>query len=251
MTKISKLVLFFMLIPVLLQAQQHSKEMKADSLFNNNKEKESLELYRQILEQQPKDYTALWRSSLLYSRIGNRFDDEEKQENYFNKAIDLAERSLQVDSSDTHSNYVMAVAMGRKALISGSRERVAASRAIKKFADRALSYDSTNAGAWHVLGRWHFKVANLNWIERAAANTLFGGIPGDASNKKAAEYLAKAINLNEDYLLYYYDLAQVYVELGQEKKAVETCIAMLQKPERVPGDSDLKEQCQQLIQDLR
>src|SRR5699024_8012272 len=132
---------------------------RADSLYQDYEEEQALDLYLQILEEQPQNFEALWRSSFLYSRIGNRFDDEDKQEQYFKKAIDFAEQALEIDSSHTQSNFSMAVAMGRKALIAGARDRVAAARDIKKYVDRSLKYDSTNAGAWHVLGRWHFKIA--------------------------------------------------------------------------------------------
>lgn len=246
---ISLLTVLF-LIPFFTLAQESSGiEQRADSLYEHFQEKEALELYREILEGSPNNFKALCRSSFLYSRLGNRQEGKDAQEKYYNEAIDLAERALEVDSTHTQSNFVMSVAMGRKALISGSRDKVSASRAIKKYADRAIKYDSTNAGAWHVLGRWHLKVANLSWLERAAANTLFGGIP-DASNEQAAEYIQKAIALDEEYVLYYYDLARVKKELGKEVEAIETCQKAIELPVRVPGDLDIKQQCKELIDEL-
>ena len=250
-TKSIFLLAVFWVVPLLLTAQGISElEQRADSLYQQFEEKQALDLYNQILEENPDHYEALWRSSFLHSRIGNRFDDEDDQEEYFNNGIDLAERALEVDSTDTQSNFVMSVAMGRKALISGARERVAASRDIKKYVDRALQYDSTNAGAWHVLGRWNFKIANLSWIERAAANTLFGGIPGNASNEKAAEYIERAIELNDSNLLYYYDLATVYEEMGQDQQAINACQSALDLPNLTPDDEGIKQDCRQLIEDL-
>lgn len=244
-------VLLLLGIPLLLSAQQvTSIEQRADSLYQAFEEEKALKLYQKILENNPEDYRALWRASFLYSRIGNRLEKENEQREYFNRAIKLADRALKVDSTDAESNFVKAVAMGRKALISGARERVAASRAIKKYADRAIKYDSTHAGAWHVLGRWHYKVDNLNWIERAAANALFGGIP-EASSKKAKEALEKAISLNGDYILYYLDLAKVYRGLGREKEAISTCKTALQKPLLTPDDEELKKECRKLINDLQ
>lgn len=247
------LVVLFILSPAILFGQSKIEPLKekADSLYRNFQEKEALDVYRQIVEERPEDFTALWRTSFLYSRVGNRLDSKDQQKTYFNRAIEFAERALEVDSTHTQSNFVMAVAMGRKALISGARERVAASRDIKKYADRALEYDSENEGAWHVLGRWHFKIANLSWLERAAANTLFGGIPGDASNEKAAEYIEKAIELNDRYIRYYYDLAQVYQEMGKKEQAVQTCQTALKKTSITPDDDQLKEECRKLINKLK
>ncbi|MGD8747254.1 MAG: hypothetical protein PVI44_02195 [Balneolaceae bacterium] len=235
---------------VLAQSEKSAMEQKADSLYKNFDEEQALELYKQILEHHADDYQALWRTSFLYSRIGNRFEDKDQKKEYFNKAINLAEQALQRDSADTQSNFVMAVAMGRKALISGAKSRVAASRDIKKYAERAIKYDSTNAGAWHLLGRWHFKVANLSWIERLAANTLFGGIP-KASNEKAEEYIEKAIKLNDKYILYYYDLARVYRETGKDQQAINTCQTALKVPKLTPDDDRLKQDCRELIADIQ
>jgi len=240
-------------IPFLALAQTGSSslEQRADSLYDAYAEKQALDLYQQILDEQSGNYKALWRTSFLYSRIGNRLESKDRQKEYYNQAINYAERALTVDSTDTQSNFVMAVAMGRKALISGARERVAASRAIKKYADRAIKFDSTNAGAWHVLGRWNFKIANLSWIERAAANTLFGGIPGNATNAKAEEYIQKAISYNDNYVLYYYDLATVYEKMGQDQQAISACKKALTLPNLTPDDDDLKQDCRDLMEDLQ
>ena len=245
------IVITAVIFPALIFGQTlDSLKEKADSLYRNYEEEKALDVYKDILDKEPQNYQALWRSSFLYSRIGNQFKDEDRQEEYFNKGIDLAKRALAVDSTDTQSNFVMSVAMGRKALISGARDRVSASRDIKKYVDRAIKYDSTNAGAWHVLGRWNFKVANLSWLERAAANTLFGGIPGDASNEKAVDAIKKAIELEGQYIRYYYDLAKVYEEMGQEAQAIKTCQKAINLPVLTADDTNLKKKCQQLVQDI-
>lgn len=243
--------LVFLPLVILGQSDGMDKTARADSLYTTFQEEEALELYRGILEENPKHYTALWRASFLHSRIGNRFNDDDDQKDYFNRAIELAERALEVDSTDAESNFVMAVAMGRKALISGARDRVAASRDIKKYADRALEINPNHAGAWHVLGRWHFKVANLSWIERTAANTLFGGIPGDATNQKAADAIQKAIDLNDGNILYYLDLAKVYEEMGHDEQAIAVCKNAVELESKTPDDPILKEQCRKLIYDLQ
>ncbi len=240
-----------LLFPSIIFAQQvENLKEQADSLYRNYEENKALQLYEQVIEEDPDNYEALWRASFLNSRVGNRASDEGTKEKHFNQAIELAERALEIDSTDVQSNFVMAVAMGRKALISGAKSRVAASRDIKKYADRALDADPDHAGALHVLGRWHFKVANLGWLERAAANTLFGGIPGDASNEKASEHIKKATEQKEDYILYYLDLAKVYEEMGEDGKALKSCNEAISMESKLVDDDELKKECQKLIQQL-
>lgn len=245
---------FLLLLMGISVSAQHSLSQKinrADSLYHAYENEKALQVYKRVLKENPQNFSALWRSSLLYARIGNRFDEEDKQKEYYTSALTLAKRALDVDSTHSQSNYVMAVAMGRKALIAGAKERVAASRQIKHFAEQAIKYDSTNAGAWHVLGRWHYKMANLSWIERAAANTLFGGIPGDPGNAKAARYIRKAIHHNDQFILYHRDLANVYKELGWEKKTIASCWQALELSAVRPGDQSLKDECRSLINDLQ
>lgn len=248
------LTVFIFLFQGELLAQQGnggSLASEADSLYNAFEEKEALKAYEKILNRDPEDYRALWRASFLYSRIGNRKGEKETQKEYYSKAQQLAKRALEVDSTDAQSHFVMSVAMGRKALIASARDRVAASRDIKKHVDRALAFDSTHAGAWHVLGRWHFKVANLNFVERLAANTLFGGIPGDATNETAAKAIRRAIELNDNYVLYYHDLAMVYNEMGKQKEAMEACQNALGLENLTPDDMRLKNECRNWLEDWK
>lgn len=234
-----------------VNAQTSNKLVRADSLFANYQQQAALEAYNQVLQQDPNNFSALWHSSLLYARLGNELENEDKKKAYFVKAKERAEQAIEVKPLHTQSNFVMAVAMGRMALIGGAKERVAASRDIKEYAERALQADSSNAGAWHVLGRWNYEISDLNFAERLAANVLFGGIPAGASNKKAVLYIEKAIALNPDMLLYYYDLARAYQALDKEQQAIDACQKALQKPSHAPDDDTIKEDCRALIDDLR
>lgn len=245
--KIVIALILFSAISTIGFSQHRSSELAlADSLYDNFHESEALKRYSSVLESDPDHYLALWRSSFLYSRIGYRLEDEQKQLNYYDEAIQLARRALHVDSSDTQSNFVMAVAQGRKAMVSGARERVAASRSIKRYAEKVISIDSLHAGALHVLGRWHFKVANLSFLERAAANTLFGGIP-EASEQQALRYLKKASRLKPNYILYAYDLARLQKHIGNEQKALKRCRTALKMEPLSPDDPELKQKCRSLI----
>ncbi|MFH5831144.1 hypothetical protein [Halalkalibaculum sp. DA384] len=223
---------------------------KADSLYDHFYEAKALELYTSILNRHPDHYTALWRASFLYSRIGFRLDSKERQQAYYQKGIALAGHALNVDSTDTHSHFVMAAALGRKAMISGAKERVKAAHSIKHHAERAIRLDSTNAGAWHVLGRLHFRLANLSFVEQLAANTLYGGLP-ESDEATAVRSVEKAIELEPERLLYYYDLARMYKHLGKEQQAISACEDALRRDPLSPADPGWLDQCQKMIKDFQ
>ncbi|HYD90180.1 MAG TPA: hypothetical protein VEA37_01695, partial [Flavobacterium sp.] len=238
-----------MALPVFADITEKLKE--AERLENNMQEEAALKKYLEVLNEDPKNYEALWHTSLLYSKIGNRKDNEDEKISYFNKAKDYAQRALNVNPNDAESNFVMSVAMGRMALIVGAEERVAASRDIKKYADKAIKLNPKHAGAYHVLGIWNFKVANLNWAERVAANMLFGGIPEGASNEEALRNFKKAIQLGPDYMLYYYDLGKFYDETDDEAKAIETFEKLLAMPIATQDDNRIKQRSRERLDDLK
>jgi len=226
-------------------------EIRADSLYDQFSEGKALELYNRILELDSLHFRALWRTSFLYSRIGYRKEQNDRKIEYYNRAVERAEQALKVDASHSRSNFVMAVALGRKALVSKARKRVAASREIKRYVERSIQYDSTYAGAWHVLGRWHHEVSNLGFFERLAANTLYGGIPKGASEEKAANYIEKAIDLRPGIILYYYDLARVYKDMGKKELAVQVCGEGIRREPKTPDDPEIIQDCKALMNELK
>ena len=244
------LLLWVMLsLSLVAQGQSNTMMNRADSLFNAYEDERALTIYNNILDKEPKNIEALCHSSLLMSRLGGEFDSEDTKKLYFEKARKRAQKALDVNAMHSKSNFAMSVAMGQKALVAGARERVAASRDIKRFAERAIDADSSNAGAWHVLGRWNYEVANLNFAERFAANLLFGGIP-EGSLEEGAQSIKRAIDIRPENALYYYDLANIYKDLDMEKQAIETCKTGLQKQAKAQIEVQTHKDCRRLIDEL-
>ncbi len=224
---------------------------KADSLKKGFHEKEALKTYLQVLDKDSTNYKAVWNASYYYSRVGNRFADKSQKEDYFQKAKELAKRALRLRTDDAYSNFVMSVAMGRIALIASAKNRVAASNDIKHYVDKAISEDSSLAEAWYVLGRWNYKVDNLNFAERLAANVLFGGLPKGASTQKAIQCYEKAISLNPNIIMYYYSLAEAYHTTHQDHKSIETINELLKLPNKSPDDPGYKKGAEKLMRKIQ
>lgn len=206
--------------------------------------------YDKILELDPNHYEALHSASLLYSRLGNRESDEAAKTKKFRVAKDLADRAIKQNPTDAEGYFVMSVAMGRIALIANSKERVAASKDIKQNAETALRYNTKHAGAWHILGRWNVKVANLSFAERAAASILFGGVPEGASNENAVMCYQNALKYRPGYLLYMYDLAGAYLYVKNKEKAKQTLQKVVSSKPQTPDDPGIIEEAKIMIEEL-
>lgn len=212
-------------------------------------EESAVNQYLAALKMDPANYEALWNTSFLYSKIGFRQKDDDKKKQYFNLSRQYAIKALQVDSADAKSNFVMAVAMGRMALISGAKDKVAASRDIKRYIDKSIKLDPGFADSYGVLGRWHYEMANLNFVERTFANWFFGGLPTGASVDNAIAAYKKAISLDPSYILYYHDLAIAYHNKDQDDLAIKTLKQALALNVRTEDDPNWQKECQQMLSD--
>lgn len=199
---------------------------KAYELKEQYKETEALAVYEQIISADESNFEALCQASLLHSLMGNRFSDDTRKINHFSTAKAYAQRAFLLDSTDARSNYAMALSLASLAMVSGPKQRLAMISETKSYLDGALAADDKYADAWHLLGRWYFKMANLNFAEVTTYKVMLGGMADKpATNKDAIYAMEMAILHNPNNLRYYFDLANIY----QEMKNKEACVYTLQR----------------------
>lgn len=246
--------LFFAMMPPAFSAgtsNGHEQLLqRAHQLLMNYRDSEALALYEQVLALSADNYEALCKASLLYGRIGDRFSDDTRKLEYFTKAKQYATRAYNLFPDDAEANYVMANSLACLAKVSGPKQRLNVTNQIKSFADAALLSNGQHAGAWHVLGRWHYKMANLNFAEVAAAKVFFGGVCETTSNRDAIEALTMAIKYNPHNILYYYDLATVYENLKDKKSCISTLQQALTLGFVTKEELELSRRCKIKLQEL-
>ncbi len=219
------LLLYFLSAPVLAQSVavlQH----RADSLERVPDEKAAFNLFKVIHKYHPANIYALTKCSELCSRIGNREADKKVRDSYYSAALMYAKKALNLHAEDDEANVAMAIALGRNSLTKSGREKVSAAREIRKHAELALKKNPSNFKAWHILGKWHFEVSDLNMFERAALKVFYGGMPESSLTASINAY-EKARVLKPDFLLNYLELAKAYKRNDEPRKAVALLHALV------------------------
>jgi tetratricopeptide (TPR) repeat protein len=183
------------------------------------REEEALADYRQVLRLEPKNVFLLCRCSDLSCRVGNRLQDREQKIGYFKTGYQYALTAYGLDSTNSEVNVMMAFSLGRQTLMQTTKERVETAVAIKRYAERAIRHDPANFKAYHILGRWHYEVSKLNFIERAFARWFFGALP-EASLGEAIRDYEKSMALRPDFLLNYLELAKALHRDGNNDRAI-------------------------------
>jgi hypothetical protein len=217
-----------------------------DSAF---KEDQSLQLYQQVLRLQPHNIAALCACCDLSCRIGNRQDSRDKKLSYFKAGQSYAGTALQLDSNNSNVNLEMAFSIGRMILLESGREKVAGAGAIKRYAEKAIRLDPRSYKAWHILGRWHYEVSNLNFFERTLARWFYGALP-DASLKEAITDYEKSMALQPQFIINYLELAKACRRDDQKARAIRLLRHIDTLPDEMYDDRQVRQEAKRLLAEL-
>jgi tetratricopeptide (TPR) repeat protein len=139
--------------------------------------------------------------------------------------------------------------MGRKALIESGSERINAVKEIKTNADKAVALNPNHGRAWHVLGKWHYEVSNLNGLEKAALKIIYGGLPKSSLSESIKCY-EKAKQLEPNFALNSLELAKAYHRNDEDEKAIPLLKQLPNIPAKTEDDARIKAEGKKLLEKL-
>lgn len=229
---------------------QDLKYKEGLQLKAQNKWEASLNIFETLLKSDSGNVDYLTNTSYLLCKMGNRETVESNRQEYFKKAEYLAKKAVALNGNSAQAHYNYALALGRINENSGSRQKIANAKLIKKECDDAVRLDPKLAGAFHILGRWHRTIAGFNFAEKAMINTLFGGVPEGGSYEASIDCFSKAILLEPDVMLHKYELALTYSERDQKGDDILCtvwCKKVLEMPVKDDDDKDTRSKAQQLL----
>ena len=220
-----------------------------DDLHEQSNFKEALQICIIQHEKKPNDVEILWRLARSYFDIADQTSDVEIQKQNIDKALPYAKKALELDPYSAKSNHWYAVIIGKKGVLEGTKQKIINSREVEKYGKMAIKLDPNYDGTHHLMGRWHYNIANLAWYEKAIANTIYAKVP-DGSFTEAIKYFTDAMDANPKDIRHYLWLAKSYYAVSNYKSAKD----VLEKAKRiqVKNDSDvlLMEQVDELYNQL-
>jgi tetratricopeptide (TPR) repeat protein len=199
-----------------------------DSAFHAFDNQLARKHYERAVAVDSASFDALWKLSRAYTDCAAAASKDERgplsaaSERYARKCV-----ALYPDSAQAH--FVLALALGREANMAGGKRRIALSKEIKNEADSTLALNPGHVGAMHILGRWHYGIASLSWLEKSFAKIIYGGVPPGASMEKARSYFEQAIALDPKTPINHYWLGMTLIKLDDYAGArvqLEQCVAL-------------------------
>ncbi|MBT8419960.1 MAG: hypothetical protein KJO08_03770 [Gammaproteobacteria bacterium] len=212
----------------------------------------ALAAYQQVLAIDSAHYFALWNVADETTELAHALPDQEKhrKEALFAFANELCDRAIVIEPDGWEGHFYKAVALGRLALFRGGKEKINFSKVIKAEAEKAIELNPNADRAYHVLGRWHQEIANLNWILKRFAKIIYGGVP-PGSNEMSMAMFQKAIEIAPNEIHHRLELARTYRFMGKKelmRASLERAIALPSVWER---DDGFKEEAREMLAGMR
>jgi tetratricopeptide (TPR) repeat protein len=246
--KMKKSIILFALVAGLAGlgfAQTAAEHIQAGDLaYAQFDDQKALEHYSEALKLEPANYEALWKTSRAMVDIADVIpatdnDIKARQMKMYTEATALAKKAVAANPNDTWGHFQLAAANGKRLLLLGKKEQIDASKAVRAEIDKAIQLDPTNHLAYHALGRWHRRMAEIGGAKRFFGGIIYGSIP-KGSFAESEKNLRKAIELHPEYANHYLELGRTLVELNKFDQAAEAFQKCIDLPKTTSKDDVLK-----------
>jgi Flp pilus assembly protein TadD len=223
---------------------------KGDAFYIRLQAAEALKYYLPAEKLEPTNERLLVHISREYRHLMSDAARAEEKVRLGGTAVDYARRAVALDPNDPEAQLAVAISYGRLQPFEGNREKIQTSRIIKEAADKVIRLNPGSDLGWHVLGRWHEGLADINAARRALAQILYGEVLPASTYNEAVTCFEKAIALNPNRLMHYIELGRVYAQMGRTADARRFITQGLAMQDTEKDDPETKRQGRELLSKL-
>lgn len=192
----------------------------------------------------------LWKISRGYFDFADRKpNDVEYKKQYIYDGRTYAERALALNDKSAGGHKWYAIHHGQIGEAEGTEQKIKNSYGMRDHTMLAIKYDPSNAGNYHVMGRWHYALSDLSWLERQVASIIYA-TPPEASFEEALEFFKKAHDLDKKDIRNMLYIGYCHDELGNEKEAAAWFEMAINANATSESDRGLQAEAKEALKDL-
>ncbi|MFA4839828.1 MAG: hypothetical protein WC703_10180 [Candidatus Neomarinimicrobiota bacterium] len=169
----------------------------------------------------------LWKIARAYFDFADQDPENlDVQKKNLYPGFEYAKRCVELAPNVAGGHQYYAILIGRIGEIEGTKQKIKNSYPLREHTMKAIELDPKNDGNYHVMGRWHYALADLSWAERKIASLIYAKPPA-ASFEEAAKFFQKAHDLKADDIRHLLWLGKTYIKLDQNdlaKKALNNAL---------------------------
>ena len=222
---------------------------KGDALDQQFKTQESLSAYLEAEKLGGNDADLLRKIAREYALAMPDAKAKAEKLALGQKSVSYAQRAVATDPKNALAHLALAICYGRVAPLLGNRTKIAYSKLIKEHAEQSIALDATNDYAFHVLGAWHYEMADLNPVLRTFAKLIYGALPA-ASYEDAVKNFKMAISLAPQRVAHRVEIGRTYAALGEKELARTELNKGLALPSREKDDAESKQRARAALEKI-
>ena len=210
---------------VVLAQTADERLKKGDEYYAQLNDEKALEEYLAAAQADPSNFEAAWKTCRSLIDVGDLVDvkvkaNQEKQKKFYKDAEGYARKAVAINPNDTWSQFYLSAALGKYALLLGKKDQINMSKEVRTAIDKSIELDAANDLAYHALGRWQRRMAEIGGASRLVGGILFGKIP-KGSFEESEKAFIKAIELKPDYINHHLELGRTYMALKKYDLAAQ------------------------------
>lgn len=164
----------------------------------------------------------LWRKARLLFETGIQYPRQDARNlQAIQEGLSLVQQALKLDDQSAQAHAWYAYILGYSIQKSAIEVQIRKASEVADHLKRAIRLDPTLGAAYLALGRWHYSLADLSWVERKVASTVFSTLP-EGSFAEAERLLKEGARLEPWKLEQHLWLARAQLKLGKEQAAKVT-----------------------------
>jgi len=214
----------------------------------------ALKTIEQAYKIEQNNFEVLWRMSRAYVDYGEHLPsktsaEKEQQLKMFEKALEFAEKAIQVSPNNSIGYIRRAIANGKIALFKGVFKSIGLVNAVKQDCEKAIALnnggDIQQSVALFVLARAHSKVCERPKFAR----NLIGLGWGD--REEAAKLFEKAIKIRPNFIMYRLEAAKNFIGMENYQKAKEHLSVIQNLPKLDEDDDEYRAEARKLLDEIK
>ena len=211
---------------------------------------EALRCYLPAEKAEPKNMHVLLCIARQYRHLSADAAGADENMRLANLGKVYAMRAVAIDPNEAEAHLSVAICYAKMVPLLGNKEKMEASRRLKVSVDKAIALDPNLDLAWHVLGCWHQRLADLGTVKRTLARVVYGALP-EATNEDAVRCFQKAIALNPSRLIHHIELGRTYAQMGRDDDARRCLTKGLSMPNVGKDDAEVKQRGRETLAELK
>lgn len=210
----------------------------------------TMELLQKALELDKMNDEILWKISRGYFDFADRKpNDIEYKKPFLYKGREFADRALSINDKSAGAHKWYAIHHGQVGEAEGTEQKIKNSYGMRDHTLLAIQYDPDDDGNYHVMGRWHYALADLSWFERKIAGMIYAK-PPDASFEEALEFFKKANSIDPADIRNMLYIGYCHDKLGDEDMAAEWLKKAVNANAETDSDKALQAEAKEALDDL-